>query len=127
MYLRFVPRFSISCTKLILRGGAGFRGKHERAGDRPSQLAVAQPSKCAAGRATCDLFEFSSTAWIDFILKNWQCGSWAPPPERVGTRDSYKKLGFKWNKTSALTRAGGAIGHMYDRAVIHMTDRDVRA
>ena len=28
---------------------------------------------------------------------------------------------------SALTRAGGAIGHMYDRAVIHMTDRDVRA
>jgi hypothetical protein len=28
---------------------------------------------------------------------------------------------------SALTKAGGAIGHMYDRAVIHMTDRDVRA
>ena len=27
----------------------------------------------------------------------------------------------------ALTKAGGAIGHMYDRAVIHMTDRDVRA
>jgi hypothetical protein len=28
---------------------------------------------------------------------------------------------------SALAKAGGAIGHMYDRAVIHMTDRDVRA
>jgi hypothetical protein len=29
--------------------------------------------------------------------------------------------------SSALTKAGGAIVHMYDRAVIHMTDRDVRA
>ena len=34
---------------------------------------------------------------------------------------------FLRKRTSALTKAGGAIGHMYDRAVIHMTDRDVRA
>ena len=45
----------------------------------------------------------------------------------MSTADFKSKSLASYPDTSALTKAGGAIGHMYDRAVIHMTDRDVRA
>jgi hypothetical protein len=44
--------------------------------------------------ATCDLFVDRADRFYFKKLAN-AYNSWAPPPERVGTRESHRKLGFK--------------------------------
>ena len=84
---------SATSAEVYARGGVG-AGQPFQIQTPDGQVAPPPPPTAKIQTASMRLVTFSSTARIDFILKNWQCGNWASPPERVGTRDSYKKLGF---------------------------------